>query len=134
MAGTLDAVHLVNLVVTSLSGSATVGEVQGAQIETVTSTGALSVTAANTGEDITIGTMAGTLDAVHLVNLVVTSLSGSATVGEGKGANINTVTNTGTLSVTAANTGEDITIGTMAGTLDAVHLVNLVVTSLSGSA
>src|SRR5206468_8766360 len=88
----------------------------------------------NTGDDITIGTLAGTLDAVHPLHVTVPVLSGTATVGELTGATINTLTTSGTLTVTAANTGEDITIGSLAGTLDAVHLVNLSVTDLSGTA
>src|SRR5438045_2037925 len=134
LAGTLDAVHLVNLQVTSLSGTATVGEINGATINTVTTSGTLNATAANTREDISIGTLAGTLDAVHLVNLQVTSLAGTAIVAEINGATINTATFTCTPIFPAANTGEDISIGTLAGTLDAVHLVNLQVTSLSGTA
>src|SRR5437879_1450282 len=134
LAGTLDAVHLVGLTITDLSGTATVGELSGATIDTVTTSGTLTVTAANTGTDISIGTLAGTLDAVHLVGLTITDLSGTATVGELRGATIDTVTTSGTLTVTAANTGTDISIGTLAGTLDAVHLVALTMPDLSGTA
>src|SRR5437879_4695619 len=91
-------------------------------------------TAGNTGEEISIGTLAGTLDAVHLVGLTITDLSGTATVGVLGGATIDTVTTSGTLTVTAANTGEEISIGTLAGTLDAVHLVGLTITDLCGTA
>src|SRR5207302_536822 len=128
LAGTLDAVHLVGLTITDRSEERRVGEVSGATIDTVTTSGRLTVTAANTGTDISIGTLAGTLDAVHLVGLTITDLSGTATVGELSGATIDTVTTSGSLTVTAANTGTDISIGTLAGTLDAVHLVGLTIT------
>src|SRR5207237_1142704 len=134
LAGTLDAVHLINLTITDLSGTATVGELQGATIDTVTTSGTLTVTAANTGDDITIGTLAGTLDAVHLVNLTITDLSGTATVGELQGPTIDTMTTSATLTATATNTAHYRSIGTLAGTLDAVHLVNLTITDLSGTA
>src|SRR5205823_1665421 len=126
--------HLVNLTVTDLSGTATVGELSVANIGTVTTSGTLTVTAANTGEDITIGTLAGTLDAVHLVNLSVTDLSGTATVGELTGATMIARATCSALAFTAADTGEDMIIGTLAGTLDAVHPVKLSVTDLSGTA
>src|SRR5205814_1583373 len=95
-----------------------------ANIGTVSSTGSLNVTAANTGENITIGSMEGTLDGAHLVNLTVTNLSGTATVGALITANIGTVSSTGSINVTAANTGENITIRNMERTLDGAHLAN----------
>src|SRR2546421_196324 len=128
MDGVLSAVHLVNLTVTDLSGTATVGELQGATIGTVTTSGALTITAANTGEDITIGTMDGVLSAVHLVNLTVTDLSGTATVGEFHFLMIRPLPRSAPLPFTTLFPAEDITIGTMDGILSAVHLVNLTVT------
>ena len=81
--------------------------------DTVTSDGSLTITAANTGADITIGTMDGTLDAVHLTDITITDLSGTlnadnvedldvttlrgdTTIGELDGAVIDTVTSEGT--------------------------------------
>src|SRR5207237_3257935 len=110
----------------------------------------LIITAANTGDDITIGTMAGTFDAAHLTNITITnlggamtvdnvemlsvdSLSGSATIGELHDATIDTVTTDGALIITAANTGEDDRKSTVEGTFDAAHLTNITITNLGGA-
>src|SRR5207244_12346575 len=80
--GTLTGQHLVNLTVTDLSGTATVGELNGATINTLSSSGTLTVTAANTGTDIVITNLDGTLTGQHLGNLTVTDQSGTATAGD----------------------------------------------------
>src|SRR5438309_1436077 len=94
----------------------------------------MTVKAANKGTEISIGTVAGTVDAVRLVGLTSRHMSGTGAGGEVGCATIGTVTTAGSLTVTAANTGTDISIGTLAGTLDAVHLVGLTITDLSGTA
>src|SRR5439155_543928 len=104
----LDAVHLVNFSANTVGGTITVGELNTGTIGTMTSTSTLSVTSANTGEAISIGTMqtGSQLDAVHLVNFSANTVGGTITVGELNTGTIGTMTSTSTLSVTSANTGE----------------------------
>src|SRR5947208_1140420 len=97
MGGTIIGEHVVNLNSTNLDGDATFNELEGATIDTVTPDGSLDMTGANTGEDITIGDMEGTLTGEHLVNLTITNLGGDATINELDGANIDTVTPDGSL-------------------------------------
>src|SRR5260370_628938 len=130
LAGNLDGVHLVNLSVTDLSSTANTGELHAPYIGTLTTIGTLIMTAANTGDDITIGNLAGILDGVHLVNLSVFVLMIRRPPRSTLFPYTALFRSSGTLIVTAANTGDDITIGNLAGNLDGVHLVNLSVTDL----
>src|SRR5262249_59035656 len=65
--------------IVTLSGDASFGELHTAQIGTVTEDGTLTITGANTGDDITIGSMDGTFEAVHLTNITITDLTGTLT-------------------------------------------------------
>src|SRR5436189_235375 len=69
--------------------------------------------------------MDGTFNGEHIVYLTITNLECEAIFNELQNATIDTVTPDGSLDITGANTGEDITIGDMEGTFNGEHVVNL---------
>src|SRR5436189_3541606 len=68
--------------------------------------------------------MQASLHPGHTLYPSTTLFRSDATFNELEGATINTVTPDGSLDITGANTGEDITIGDMEGTFTGEHAVN----------
>src|SRR5207244_2907963 len=124
---------LVNYSVNTMGGTTSVASLDTGTISTMTNTSTLTVSSPNTGDNISIGTMNGTVDATHLVNYSVNTMGGTTSVGSLDTATIGTMTNTSTLTVSSPNTGDSISIGSMAGTVQAQHLTNLTITDLSGA-
>src|SRR5262249_36585143 len=110
------------------------GTLRAGSIGTITNPSLLAALPLYSGDSISITTMNGTVDATHLVNYSVNTMGGTTSVGTLSTGSIGTMTNGSTLAVSSPNTGDSVAIGTLdnGALVQAVHLVNYSVTTLSG--
>src|SRR5207244_5234916 len=100
---------LVNYSVNTMGGTTSVGSLDTGTISTMTNTSTLTVSSPNTGDNISIGTMNGTVDATHLEHYSVNTMDGTTSVGSLDTGTIGTMTNSSTLTVSSPNTGHRTT-------------------------
>src|SRR5438132_1246856 len=116
-----------------MGGTTSVGALDTGTIGTMTNSSTLSAEERNTGDDISSGTMTGTVDPTHVVTYSGNTTGRPTSVGLLDTGTICTIARWRTPTRSSAKTGDSISIDIMDGTVDATHLVNYSVNTMGGT-